>query len=348
MIAVLAGSGAGQTATAGPEQTPAPMTLHVYTDLLQIPVLVLNQTRQPMVGLEANRFRLSVDSGPLFQPPYVRREGDDPLAVTVLVDGEGQGAAMEARVAAAVGSLAERALGPRDSVSIRAMRACMIWRTGPFAVTKPDLLAARAAAVFNEQDAAMRSATHCDTHRLWDAMATASVDLEGQKGRRVLLLITGGADRGSRTSWRQLRTLATARSVAIFALQIPRDAQRDRPMFLSGEAVSAEPDALIALCELTGGVLTPSNAAGLKQAMEGIFAMVRERYILEFERPKRMDLGTHTLEVKVSRTRALVRPAGISYPQADLAEREATDAVRTEAGRAPEPGSRRVLSGAPQ
>ena len=71
-----------------------------------------------MLGLKPKEFRLSVDSGPMFQPPYVRREGEDPLAVTVLVDTTGLGAATEARLASAVGELAQRSLTQQDRVVV--------------------------------------------------------------------------------------------------------------------------------------------------------------------------------------------------------------------------------------
>ena len=52
-------------------------TLHVYTNLMQIPVLVLSAYRTPMATIAASKFSVSIDSGPRFRPTHVRLEGDD-------------------------------------------------------------------------------------------------------------------------------------------------------------------------------------------------------------------------------------------------------------------------------
>ena len=71
---------------------PVP-TLHVYTNLIQIPTLVLSPDLGPVKGrIEENKFSVSVDSGPWFRATHVRREGDDPISLAILMDmryGEG-------------------------------------------------------------------------------------------------------------------------------------------------------------------------------------------------------------------------------------------------------------------
>jgi hypothetical protein len=59
---------------------PPITTFHVYTNLEQIPVLVLTPDHQRMRPLDTSRFRVRIDSGPFFIPKYVRQEGDDPIS----------------------------------------------------------------------------------------------------------------------------------------------------------------------------------------------------------------------------------------------------------------------------
>jgi hypothetical protein len=47
--------------------------------------------------------------------------------------------------------------------------------------------------------------------------------------------------------------------------------------------------------------------------------MVRERYIVDFPRPVNSTAGRHSFEVRIEKTPAFIRPAGISIPIADPA-----------------------------
>ena len=70
-------------------QNEAVTTLHAYANLVQIPVLVLSTSRQPLVPIAANRFGISIDDGPLFRATHVRLEGDDPISLSILLDVHG-------------------------------------------------------------------------------------------------------------------------------------------------------------------------------------------------------------------------------------------------------------------
>ncbi len=355
-LAALVATGlAASAATAQDPDLPAPLTLHVYTDLLQIPVLVLDEAGRPVLGLKPKQFRLSVDSGPLFQLSYVRREGDDPLALTILLDTSGSGAAMEARLPSAVGTLAERSLSPRDRVTTEAVNGCSLSQTGPFAVTTATALEAEVATVFRAQSTAVTGAqstaasgVQCEARpRLREVIARACVELEKGEGRRVLLLVTDGVDRGSTISWRELREMATTRSVAIFVVSVPPVLPRSWTAGTPAGWTPAEPNALAALCDLTGGTLVRSDAAGVKGAVNDIVRMLRERYILEFERPALLDIGAHDLAVKVSRAHVTVRGAGISFPRVRAEERDPAAPASSDNARSSQPGTRRILDAQP-
>src|SRR5579875_4215745 len=59
------------------QQDPPPVfTLKVYTNLVQVPTLVLGHDRQPLAPLNFDRFQVSLDAGKKFAPTRVRMEGD--------------------------------------------------------------------------------------------------------------------------------------------------------------------------------------------------------------------------------------------------------------------------------
>src|SRR5579859_6538090 len=58
-----------------PPGTPM-YTLHVYTNLVQLPTLVLNDELKPLPLLNKDQFTLSLDGGPVFRPTQIHLEGD--------------------------------------------------------------------------------------------------------------------------------------------------------------------------------------------------------------------------------------------------------------------------------
>src|ERR1700690_3084897 len=66
-------------------QDEAP-TLHVYTNLVQVPTLVLNRNGRPPAPIAEDRFFVSVDGGPKFRVTHARLEGDDPISLAIVLD----------------------------------------------------------------------------------------------------------------------------------------------------------------------------------------------------------------------------------------------------------------------
>src|ERR1017187_6933780 len=70
-----------------PVQPDATPTLHVYTNLVQIPVLVLTPAREKLSSpIAQNRFSISFSGGPWSRPTYARPEGDDPIDLSIVLD----------------------------------------------------------------------------------------------------------------------------------------------------------------------------------------------------------------------------------------------------------------------
>ena len=75
---------AQETQRAPVQDSDGMTTLHVYTNLIQIPVMVLGQNRERLKSESTpSRFSVSIDGGPWFAATHVRREGDDPLELGI-------------------------------------------------------------------------------------------------------------------------------------------------------------------------------------------------------------------------------------------------------------------------
>jgi len=82
----LLGASCGSAQQVSPANDASITTLHVYTTVAEVPTLVLTRTHKEMNPVQPAQFRLSLDSGPAFQPTHVRMEGDDPISMAILID----------------------------------------------------------------------------------------------------------------------------------------------------------------------------------------------------------------------------------------------------------------------
>jgi hypothetical protein len=82
----LLGAGCGWAQQTSPANDAPITTLHVYTNLAQVPTLVLTKRHKEMTPVPPAQFRLSLDSGPAVPPTHVRVEGDDPISMAILID----------------------------------------------------------------------------------------------------------------------------------------------------------------------------------------------------------------------------------------------------------------------
>ena len=109
-----------------PREEPIP-TLHVYENLIQIPTLVLDSERRPLKKpIAANRFSVSIDSGPWFRATHVRQEGDDPISLSILLDVSGDSSELMANMNTAIGDLAPDGLHAKDHVSIYSLDCSLV------------------------------------------------------------------------------------------------------------------------------------------------------------------------------------------------------------------------------
>jgi len=337
------GLGVGLCGTVLAQQGATP-TLHVYANTIQIPVLVLGADRQPTAPIAPDRFMVSLDDGSKFRVTHVRREGDDPISLAILLDVGGQEKELMPKMGEALAGLAPLSLTARDHVSIYALDCSL--------VRSSDDVPAEWERLKHGVEIALQSWTNrgvgkhgsgCrQTVHLWDALAYVTRALSSLPGRRVILVLSEGNDKGSKNSWNALRTYAQASGVAIFGLTyVPEEPGRLHYLDVGYESP------FNSVCELSGGMLLTASRRTVARVLKRFTTLLRERYIVEFPRPFHSESGEHNLTVTIDKSGAFIRSAGISVPMADPAVLADPMTVPSDPSRTPEYGKRRILT-APQ
>jgi VWFA-related protein len=329
-------STAQQQSTSAAPLTEAPdtstPTLHVYKSLLQVPVLVLrpngDRIRTPIAD---KQFSVSLDSGPWFPATHVRLQGDDPIALSILLDTSGQTGSLMPKMAEGIANLAPGSLRPHDHLSVYALNCSLIGEASA--------LPADSAALKQAVDGVLSSWTNRNSRKrgvddndckqkehLWDALINLTKSLHELPGRRVILVVSDGNDDGSVHTWNQVIEEAQASSVAIFGLKYGPETtttSTENPLNsrseygISTETASAALDKenlFRKLCELTGATAKLTSPGTLKARLKELTAMVRERYIVEFPRPLNGKPGWHAITVRIDQGNYFVRSAGITFP----------------------------------
>lgn len=205
-LCALAVGLAGWSAVAQPAQDDSAPTLHVYPNLVRVPVLVLGQDdMNPLRGLAASQFSVSLDSGPWFRVPHVRPEGNDPLSLAIVLDLNEPPPELEKKMDAALAGWAPGSLTGQDRVLIYAMD-CELKQSA-------EAIPAGAVRLRQAVDAAQagwvargrKADTEClDPANLRDSLDAVMQDLQRQPDWRAVLVVTDGVDHGSHTSWSEL------------------------------------------------------------------------------------------------------------------------------------------------
>ncbi len=325
-----------EVALAGQQEIP---TLHVYANLIQVPTLVLDPLRRPLKKpIAANRFSVSIDSGPWFRATHVRQEGDDPISLSILLDVSGDSSELMAKMNAAIATLAPDGLHAKDHVSIYALDCSLVQSLNDLPAESERLKVAvnEALQTWMPPEVKCQQSIH-----LWDALAHVVVDLSKLPGRRVILTVSNGRDQGSVRSWNEVRYLAEAAGVAVFGVTyVPFEAKDLQSKFLSW---SSE-DPFHSVCELSGGMVLLSTTKSLEFTLHRFVTLVRERYIVEFPRPANATSGMHVKEVRIANSKDFIRPAGISVPIPDAAVMNDPTTVPSEPSRTPVVGTRKPMS----
>jgi hypothetical protein len=350
---LLAAAVWGQDAPGGGSNGGVVPTLHVYANLEQVPTLVLSAGHL-RTRINPEKLRLSLDSGPLFKPTHVRLEGDDPIALAILIDTSKPKNQYLPKLEEAVAGLAQGELRAHDRVSVYALDCGLIQSASAIAPDAAKLRVAVERAIAPAVDRA-RAMWHkekpCEVSvPLWDALAFVTRDLYAEPGRRVLIAITDGVDAGSRNQWPEVKRYAQITSVAVFGI-VPeidlgvltaKQAVAVRRMDDAAPPSQPEPPFNI-LCETSGGVEMTASAKSLARQLAFATQLVRERYIVEYPRGDSDTPGFHSLDVTLPHSDAYIRPTGIAVPVADAKVLADPNTLKADPAEAPEMGKRKVL-----
>lgn len=285
-------SAAGATQSPGPSTTP-PAGL-----------VIVHATAEPAAGavgavaLTRDDFQIKSDGRP--RPIAFFSAADEPVSVVLLLD---TSVSFRNRFGPLLlQSAIDRAflpgLKPRDRLSVGSFGGKVSFGTTLTSNRQAILDALRAALLSTTNDQYGPSPA-------WDAIDAAVDMLEGEAGRKAIVLITDGRSTGNRTSYKDVAVRAMAAGVVIHIIAKDTEDVIYRP--LTGMLRSYDPEiALRVLADQTGGSFRADNrprVAGdrlLNVALDRLLsrstALLHQVYTLGFAR-EASEVRAHTLEV---------------------------------------------------
>jgi hypothetical protein len=306
-------------------------TLHVYTNLIQIPTLVLGPNRERLTEpIAESRFSVSIDSGPWFRATHVRREGDDPISLAVLLDMRRGAEDFTPRLRNAIVDLAPSALHEKDHVSIYALGCNLMQSLNdvPADATQLERGVEGALKFWLSQ----KTIICLQQDHLWDALSYIAGQLYQRPGRRVILAVSQGLDSGSKHTLNEARSYLQATGVAVFGIS---------HTFPASKIYSEEFDPFESVCTSSGGFVFRATVPTLAATVKTFVTTVRDRYIVEFPRPSNATSGLHQMRVKIAHGDTdFVAAAGISVPMPDPAATADPTTVSAGPKEAPTMGTR--------
>jgi hypothetical protein len=324
------------------QDTPA-STLHVYTNLIQIPVLTLIGSPKSVPKL---KFAVSLDSGPPFDISHTRLEGSDPITLAILLDLSGDQSDLLPRLDEEIAALAPDYLRSRDHVSIYAVDCRLVQLADDVPADPVQLKRAVEAAIQSPQvhGPGTTRPTCGKSLQLWDALTHLTHRLSDSPGRRVILAFTDGHDNGSTHKWVELKNDANYSGIAIFGIA---SLQNNAP----GSAFDypGDEDKFGLLCQLSGGEIFQANKRTIDAQLKWFVDALRNRVIVEFPRPDTLTASPHSVFVTVANRDGfvfparMVRPSGLSTPIADPAILADPSTLPSDPSHAPTVGKRGIL-----
>jgi hypothetical protein len=287
-------------------------TIHVTTDLIQVPVLVLRPPFRIAAGLSRNNFSVSLDGGPSFQPSYVRPEGAEPIGLSVLVFAEpDEPEQLAGGLQAAIQAWPADLLHNTDKLSIY-VSGCHLLRSLDHAPA--DLNRWRDAFVqavsFSTFNAALAGGKNCKRPMVDEVLEAAISQIATGSKWKVLLIIVNGERPADINSLRRVQPIAAAQGVTLFAIKYLQRGSSSSSVFSPTEGLNV-------LVSSLGGISVYSTFKDMGDITESIIRDIRERYILSFPRPANGSAGAHRIEIKTNVKGLIVRSSAVSAPVLD-------------------------------
>lgn len=281
-------------------------TLHLSTRVVQIPTIVDPVSRHPLPELVPQQFNIKINSGPTFHPDRVRREGDDPITLAILLDVSGDQSHMLPDFSKSLNNWITTSFKPQDHISTYALD-CGIIRTDSYEPPNPALLQQGFDAALNAS-AIHGTKTHSacgNSLHLWDAIKYVMDELSQLPGRRVLFVASNGYDGGSKLDPNAVSIAATTDAVTVFGVSLLSSLAPE-----SGEFWQS-------FCKSTGGIAFGDTADFLPKVLTHFIDVLRKRYILEFTMNDDPKSGRDIVYVTVPKIAADIQTSGLSVPLPD-------------------------------
>jgi len=278
---------------------------------LELPVLVVDHEHRPVDDVRLDQMRVKAGSGAAFAPTAMRKEGDDPISLAILIDASRDSWHDLHEIGDDLASLAGSELLPNDRVTVYAADCTM---TRSLRDAPPDAAVLRKAvsdAMSSPNLHGGKQGSACGkTVHLWDDAAVAIAGLSHEPGRRVLLLVSSGLDGGSKYDSETVRQYAFDQGVAIFGLRDQRHVDADTytqgalstshdfgNSVMTPQVASRNATSLELLCANDGGVALVSTTTFRKDALADIVMLVRNRYILTIPKVAYQPGANHAAKV---------------------------------------------------
>jgi Ca-activated chloride channel family protein len=255
-------------------------TFAAGTRIVALPSTVTDGANRIVLNLTRDDFEVLEDKRPkavtFFEPTVL------PIRIVVLLDTSASMMGTMPRLRAAAREFVSR-LGPGD--------VCRIGGFNDTVQLGADFTADPAVLTHDIDDMEVGDGTH-----LYDGLGAGLDALDGGADRRVVLVLTDGADTDSRTNLRSVIGRARALRAMVYAIGI------ERTRFKGSRPVAAGPDpGLKKLTEETGGGYFPlTGITDLSATLTRISDELHSQYVIGFS-PDQLDGRVHTLSVKMKR-----------------------------------------------
>jgi len=280
-------------------QTPSPLpeadyTLHVNVGEVVLHATVRNRKGTPVAGLSANDFQVFEDRVP--QPIKHFSHEDIPVTVGLVIDNSGSMRPKRAEVLAAALAFASSS-NPKDQmflVNFNEHVSFGLPHDTPFTDQADQLKVAMSTVISDGRTA------------LYDAVAVALEHLKnGNRDKKVLIVVSDGADNASRHTKSQMMDLAKQSDAIVYALGIYEPDDPDR-----------SPGVLSDLTKTTGGqAYFPAELKDVLPICERIAHEVRNQYTIVYSPTnQKVDGAYRAIDVHAGHELRVITRAGYFAP----------------------------------
>jgi hypothetical protein len=284
-------------------------TIHVLTDLIDVPVLAFRAPFRPEPNLTKSQFVIQLDGGMPFHPSHVRLQGAEPLNLAVLVEADTQDAHLLSQsLQSGIGRWPPNLFNEPDRVSfyiygcrlVRSLKQEQVSAEDP----REKLMQAVALPMFQS---AMEGGRSCPRPPLDKLLETVMSQTADAKSWNVMLWVVNAEHKADLKQFERVRAFAAAQRVTIFAIKYVAAGRFPASVYSDFEAVNR-------LVAAVGGISLHSAFRELGEVTQTMIGDVRERYIISFPRPGNGSTGAHWLQVTSTARGVKVLSSAASAP----------------------------------